>query len=187
MTDDRCKDLGRDRRRGSDAEERFCKHMHNMGLIPTRLQPKAKSGAAIKIIHGERIVIGDVDVENPTTGKVFNAEVKSKYPTATGEYGIEEYRVNHYLRYEELTGIPVVYVIEKTRFSKHTKALSIDERTWLWRSFRELLQNSFRAAEGWSWVGGERILVKILYFKEEWFAKMPHELWKSKGFQSRLM
>jgi len=187
MPDDRCKDLGGDRRKGSDAEERFCKHMRNRKLIPTRLQPKAKYGAAVKIIRDEKIVIGDVDVENPITGEIFNAEIKSKYPTFAGEYGIEEYRMNHYLRYEELTGIPVVYVIEKTKSSKHEKIQTPNERVWLWRSFKELSQKPLRVAEGWSWVGGERTLVKILYLKEEWFVDMSKEWWKSNGQQSRLI
>ncbi len=85
----RCIDLDKDRLKGADAEERFCELMRNNGFKAVRLQPKQKRGVATKIVNGQRIVVGDVDVTLPNND-VFNAEVKSKYPTQFGVYGIEE-------------------------------------------------------------------------------------------------
>jgi hypothetical protein len=175
--DRRCIDIDGDRLKGADAEERFCEIMRNNGFKAVRLQPKAKKGAAIKIVQGKTIVIGDVDV-TPPDNKVFNAEVKSKYPTEHGAYGIEEYRVMHYINYEKLTGIPVVYVIEKTRNSKKEKEIPIKERKWLWKSFRELLKKPYETYEGWTWISGERKKAPIYYFSEEWFNNMKTDWWE---------
>lgn len=176
-SDRRCINLDKDRLKGADAEERFCEIMRNNGLQSVRLQPKAKSGAAIKIVKNERIVIGDVDVKLPN-GQIFNAEVKSKYPNVYGDYGIEEYRVKHYVRFEELTGIPVIYVIEKTKNKKNEEEIPIEERKWFWRSFRELLKKPYKIYNGWTWIGGEKKWAPIYYFKEEWFNDMENEWWE---------
>jgi len=176
-SDRRCINLDKDRLKGADAEERFCAIMRDSGYEAERLQPKAKRGAAIKVINNERIVVGDVDVSH--NGKLtFNAELKSKYPDKYGDYGMEEYRVNHYKRYEELTGIPVVYVIEKTKNKKNEKDLPIEERKWLWKSFRELLKKPYKTFNGWTWISGEKKWAPIYYFKEEWFNDMESEWWE---------
>jgi len=59
-TDRRCINLNTDRLKGADAEERFCEIMRNSGYEAERLQPKAKKGAAIKMINNERIVVGEL-------------------------------------------------------------------------------------------------------------------------------
>jgi hypothetical protein len=175
--DKRCIDIDGNRDKGADAEERFCEIMRKKGYKVVRLQPKAKKSAATKIIKGQRIIVGDVDVTPPNKGE-FNAEVKSKYPSDYGAYGIEEYRVNHYINYEKLTGIPVVYVIEKTQYSKNEPEIPIEERKWLWKSFRELLKKPYKSYEGWTWIGGEKKKAPIYYFKEEWFSNMKTDWWE---------
>jgi len=175
--DRRCIDIDKDRIKGADAEERFCEIMRNNGYKAERLQPKAKQGAATKIIKGQRIVVGDVDVTHPKKGE-FNAEVKSKYPSEYGAFGIEEYRVNHYINYEKLTGIPVIYVIEKTRDSKNEKEILINKRKWLWKSFRQLLKKPYKVYWGWTWISGEKKKAPIYYFSEEWFNDMEKEWWE---------
>jgi hypothetical protein len=163
--------------KGADAEERFCQLMRNCGYKAVRLQPKAKIGAATKIVKGERIVVGDVDVE-ASEKEIFNAEVKSKYPSKFGDYGIEEYRVNHYVRYWELTGIPVVYVIEKTKNSKNEEDLPIEKRRWLWRSFPVLLGQPYKIFNGLTWMDGQKKTAPIYYFKEQWFNDMETDWWE---------
>jgi len=175
--DRRCLDIKGDRIKGADAEERFCEIMRSNDYKAERLQPKEKKGAAMKEVKGNKIVIGDVDITLPN-GKVFNAEVKSKYPTKYGAYGIEEYRVNHYIKYEELAGIPVVYVIEKTRDSKNEKEIPIDKRKWLWKSFRELLKKPYKVYWGSTWISGEQKKARIYYFSEEWFNDMRKDWWE---------
>ena len=176
-SDRRCIDLIRDRLKGADAEERFCELMRNNNFKAVRLQPKQKKGAAIKIVKGHRIVVGDVDVTLPNN-EVFNAEIKSKYPHKYGGYGMEEYRVKHYINYEKLTGIPVVYVIEKTRNSKNEKEIPIKKRQWLWKSFRELLKKPYKIYEGWTWINEEKKWAPIYYFAEEWFNDMETDWWE---------
>lgn len=177
-SDRRCINLDEDRLKGADAEERFCRIMRKNGYKAVRLQPKAREGAATKIIKNERIVVGDVDVMLSNGEMIFNAEVKSKYPTRFGDYGIEEYRVNHYMRYEKLTGIPVVYVIEKTKNKKNEKEIPIEKRKWFWKSFRELLKKPFKKYQGWTWISGKKKLAPIYYFKEQWFNDMEKEWWE---------
>ena len=173
----RCIDLDKDRLKGADAEERFCELMRNSGFKAERLQPKQKRGAAIKIVNGQRIVVGDVDVTLPNN-EVFNAELKSKYPNRFGAYGMEEYRVEHYINYEKLTGIPVVYVIEKTKNSKNEKEIPIKKRRWLWKSFRKLLKKPYKTYNGWTWIGGQKKWAPIYYFDEEWFNDMETDWWE---------
>lgn len=175
--DRRCIDIKGDRIKGADAEERFCEIMRSNGYKAERLQPKAKKGAAIKIIKGQRIVVGDVDVTHPSK-KEFNAEIKSKYPTPNGTYGMEEYRIKHYVDYEKLAGIPVVYVIEKTKNSKYEKAIPVEKREWLWRSFKELLKKPYTSSEGWTYISGEKKWANIFYFSEEWFNNMRKDWWE---------
>lgn len=91
---------------------------------------------------------------------------------------MEEYRVNHYRRYEELTGIPVVYVIEKTKSRKNERELPIEKRKWLWKSFRELLKKPYKAFNGWTWISEEKKWAPIYYFKEECFNDMESEWWE---------
>lgn len=176
-SDKRCIDLQGDRLKGADAEERFCELMRNNGFKAVRLQPTQKRGAAIKVVKGQRIVVGDVDVTLPKE-EVFNAEVKSKYPNKYGAYGIEEYRVEHYKNYEKLTGIPVVYVIEKTRNSKNDEEIPINRRRWLWKSFTELLKKPYKTYEGLTWISGQKKLAPIYYFDEEWFNDMEIAWWE---------
>jgi hypothetical protein len=176
-SDRRCINLKKDRLKGADAEERFCELMRINGFKAERLQPKAEKGAATKIVEGRRIVVGDVDITLPN-GEVFNAEVKSKYPNRFGAYGIEEYRVKHYINYEKLTGIPVVYVIEKTKNSRNEKEIPIEKRQWLWKSFRELLKKPYKIYEGWTWISGQKKWAPIYYFKEEWFNNMETDWWE---------
>jgi hypothetical protein len=175
--DRRCIDIDGDRLKGADAEERFCEIMRNNDFKAVRLQPKAKEGAAIKLVQGQRIVVGDVDVTLPNN-EVFNAEIKSKYPSKYGAYGIEEYRVKHYMNYEKLTSIPVVYVIEKTKNFKNDKEIPVKERKWVWKSFRELLKKPFKIYEGWTWISGEKKWTPIYYFSEEWFNNMKTDWWE---------
>jgi len=176
-TDRRCLDLRKDRLKGADAEERFCEIMRNNGFKATRLQPLTKKGAAIKTVNGQKIVVGDVDVTLPNE-EVFNAEVKSTYPNEYGAYGKEEYRVNHYINYEKLTGIPVVLVIEKTRDSKGAKEIPIEKRKWLWKSFRELLKKPYRTYPGPTYIKGEKKVAPIRYFDESWFNDMETDWWE---------
>jgi hypothetical protein len=177
-SDRRCINLDKDRLKGADAEERFCEIMRNNDYEAERLQPKAKRGAAIKMINHERVVVGDVDDKSPKGELVFNAEVKSKYPHKYGGYGMEEYRVKHYVRYEELTGIPFVYVVEKTRNKKEEKEIPVEERKWFWKSFRQLLKKPYKTYKGWTWIGGQKKWAPIYYFKEEWFNEMETEWWE---------
>jgi len=175
--DRRCIDLARDRLKGADAEERFCELMRKNGFKANRLQPKQEKGAATKTVKGKRIVVGDVDVSLPN-GEIFNAEVKSKYPSQFGAYGIEQYRVEHYRDYEKLSGIPVVYVIEKTKNSKNETVIPIEQREWLWKSFRDLLKKPYKVYEGWTWIGGKKKKAPIYYFEEEWFNNIETDWWE---------
>lgn len=172
----RCRDLRKDRLKGAEAEERFCEIMRSIGYEAERLQPRAKERAATKEIRGERIVIGDVDVKTPS-GEVFNVEVKSKYPNRFGSYGMEEYRIDHYMRYEKLTEIPVIYAIEKTGDSEDKK-LPIEKRKWFWKSFRALLKYPYKTFRGLTWMDSGKKKVPICYFKEEWFNDMETDWWE---------
>lgn len=51
------------------------------------------------------------------------------------------------MNYEKLTGIPVFFVIEKTKNFKNDEEIPVKERKWLWKSFRELLKKSFKISE----------------------------------------
>jgi len=175
--DRRCIDIKGDRIKGADAEERFCGIMRDNGYKAVRLQPKANKGAAIKTIKGQTVVVGDVDVTLPDN-EVFNAEIKSTYPSKGGAYGKEEYRVKHYMNYEKLAGIPVVLVIEKTRNSRNGKIIPVQERKWLWKSFRELLKMPYKVSTGPTWISGEEKIAPICYFKEEWFSDMRKDWWE---------
>jgi len=173
--DRRCLDLRKDRLKGAAAEERFCEIMRNSGFEAERLQPKATERAATKIVKDEQIVVGDVDVRTPD-GEIFNVEVKSKYPNRFGSYGMEEYRIDHYKKYEKLTDIPVIYAIEKTGDSKD-EILPIENRKWFWRSFRALLKNPYKTFWGLTWMDSGKKRVPICYFKEEWFNDMEEKWW----------
>lgn len=175
--DRRCLDIKGDRIKGADAEERFCGIMQDNGYTAERLQPTAKKGAAIKIINGQRIVVGDVDV-TPPDNEVFNAEIKSTYPSKDGAYGKEEYRVKHYVNYEKLTGIPVVLVIEKTRNFRNGKLIPVEERKWLWKSFRQLLKMPYKVSSGSTYIDGVKKIAPICYFSEEWFNNMRTDWWE---------
>jgi hypothetical protein len=82
------------------------------------------------------------------------------------------------MNYEKLTGIPVVFVIEKTKNFKNDEEISVKERKWLWKSFRELLTKSFKISEGWTWISGEKKWAPIYYFSEEWFNNMKTDWWE---------
>jgi len=149
------------------------------GLIgKKRVDLLAQKDNQILIIKGQRIVVGDVDVTLPDN-EVFNAEVKSTYPSKDGAYGKEEYRVKHYINYEKLTGIPVVLVIEKTRNFKNGKLIPVEERKWLWKSFRELLKYPYKTSPGLTWIDApQKKILPICHFKEEWFNDMRKDWWE---------
>jgi len=156
-----CTNLSEDRLKGAKAEIEICDVLKNHGYDTIRLQYYSIDKAA-SIRNGEElIVLGDVFVISPTN-ELFVIEVKEKYPNKYGSYGLEEYRLNHYLSFERLTKIPVIYAIKDTQ----------DNGKWYWNTFKDLLLMQPKQFPGDSWVDGNKEKVNIVYFKKIWFKSL---------------
>lgn len=117
------------------------------------------------------IVLGDIFVISPIN-EVFIVEIKEKYPNKYESFGLEEYRLKHYLDFEKITGIPVIYAIKDT----------YENGRWYWNNFKELLLFKPKQFPGYSWVGGVKQRVEIYYFKKIWFRpiiknNIPNQIW----------
>lgn len=166
-----CTDLDGDRRKGAKAEEEFCNLLEKYDYDTLRLQYFTKVNAASIIVNNKVIVLGDIFVISPIN-EVFIVEIKEKYPNKYDSYGLEEYRLKHYLDFEKITGIPVIYAIKDT----------YESGRWYWNNFKELLLFKPKQFPGHSWVGGVKQRVEIYYFKKIWFRpiiknNIPNQIW----------
>ena len=153
-----CTNLSEDRKIGAKAEIEICDILKTQNFDTIRLQYYSIEKAASIRKGEELIVLGDIFVISPNN-ELFVIEVKEKYPNKYESYGLEEYRLNHYLNFERLTNIPVIYAIKDTH----------ENGKWYWNTFNELLIFQPKRFPGYSWVNGNKEKVDIVYFKKIWF------------------
>ena len=85
-----CRDLETDRKNGANAERRFIAWCTERGYATHALQIGRSKSAAIGL-EGKRLIAPDVVIWHPTRGCMLH-EIKRKYPTYHGLFGLEEYR-----------------------------------------------------------------------------------------------
>jgi len=156
-----CTNLNEDRKKGAKAEIEFCKLLMKKGYDTLRLQYFSKEQAASINLNGNKNVLGDIFVISPNH-EIFVVEVKEKYPNKFDSYGLEEYRLKHYIEFQKYLKIPVIYAIKDTK----------DSNEWYWNCFDNLMVFNPRSFLGDSWVNGSKQKVKIYYFKKNWFIPM---------------
>ncbi len=155
-----------DRAIGEKYELEFCNLMQKLGCFTHRFQKGYPSSAVIER-EKERINLPDIWVVLDKK-RIFDldllfvfVEVKGKYPTKVGEsYGLEEYRVNIFKRFQEIIKTQVVYAVFDTV-----------DKIWRWNLIDELM-NDVKTFRGDSYVGNEVKKVNICYFPKSKFIKI---------------
>ncbi|MBD3193177.1 MAG: hypothetical protein GF308_21265 [Candidatus Heimdallarchaeota archaeon] len=160
-----CEDLSRDRRKGEKAEIEFCQLMKDNDFDTVRLQAFTKGRAASLEHQDNHIVLADIFLIAPNNN-ILLAEIKEKYPNKYNSYGLEEYRLNHYLEFQKITGIPVMYAIKDVH----------DEGKWFWNNLDSLIEYGPKKFMGSSWVDGREQRVLIYYFQKTWFKEILKDL-----------
>jgi|GEM_PF-4460279 len=138
-------DRQRDRKKGAKAEYLFKNLLENYGY---RVELTQKGLDRAYKIHD--YVGGDAFIYKP----IAHVEIKRKYPTYDGYFGIELYRLSDYLKIQKLLGIPVYYVInvyaEKEKGLNNIKKFDLKNNSWIFERFDilwEKLKNGFMLME----------------------------------------
>ncbi len=92
--------------------------------------------------------------------RLTGAELKKKFATNTGMYGLEEYRLQKIKEMLEcVENARILYIIFDTR-----------SHEWLSANFARLLTYDYRITDGPTWYGGIKVIKPICYW--------PIQLWK---------
>lgn len=180
---DHCTDNSGDRKAGEAAERAFCVLALKRGRSVTAHQIKHQGPAiAIAWIGGQykRFVLPDITVWDDGSQ---HHEIKHKYATQNGEYGLEEYRFESLLWFAERTGRPVYYTIHDWKVAGATsKADPIEQSIehWICCPTDVLARQRSESRFGPSWVNGEKKMVPILYWHRSLWTPLA-DLWADEG------
>jgi len=150
--------LEEDRKRGEKTEHEFCELMQKYGCFTHRFQ-KGYPKSAVLERGSEYIILPDMWVVAERNHPYF-AEVKGKYPSRYGAYGLERYRVDSLIKISDLTGITVLYVIYDTK-----------DNEWYWNDIKMLMKQPYKEFWSQTYVAGEVKRLPTCYFQKEWFIK----------------
>ena len=158
--------LNEDREKGRKREITFCGLMQKYKCFTYRFQ-EGHPKAAVLECQDKYILLPDVWVVRED-GQNFFAEVKEKYPTKYGDYGLEEYRVFSLIKISDLTKTPVLYVIYDTR-----------DREWYCANIKTLISKAYKNFWSKTYVCGEVKKLPVYYFQKAWFKEIEKdgELW----------
>lgn len=148
--------LEEDRKKGERAEHKFCQLMQNYGCFTYRFQ-KGYPKAAVLERNDKYIILPDVWII-PENRPPFFAEVKAKYPSKYGAYGLERYRVDSLIRILNLTGVAILYTIYDTR-----------DKQWYWNDLKRLLEKPYKEFRSRTYADGEVKKLPTCYFQKAWF------------------
>lgn len=154
--------LEEDRKRGKQTELEFCKLMQKHGCFTYRFQ-KGYPKAAVFERNNEYIILPDVWIVLETSTSFF-AEVKGKYPSKYGAYGLEKYRVESLNKISGLTGFDVLYAIYDTR-----------DKVWYWSSLKNLTKQPYKEFWSKTYVAGEVKRLPTCYFQKAWFIEIEKD------------
>jgi len=150
------KRLEADRKKGTAIEIDFCKLMQSFNCFTYRFQ-KGYDKVAVLEKDSEYIILPDIWVIPPDDEDFF-CEVKSKYPSRHGAYGLEEYRVSSLLKIVTITKKKVLYVIYDTT-----------DKTWYWQNLSTLENMAYRRFWSQTYVDGSVKRLPVHYYQKKWF------------------
>ena len=187
-----CSDVLADRHWGEEVENEFIRLCLREGFVAHRMQEnRNKFGAKIHIlINGKDnfVVAPDIALwgrdENGTRDRSTLHEIKAKYPTMSGEFGLEEYRlrgiflINRIVRIFYTIKVVVRDGIPNTEKGKWAILKYCPEwsGTWITCSFDDLFAHGGRTAIFPSYVGGRKENEVMQFF---W----PISLWRPIPFR----
>lgn len=148
-----CADNPSDRCRGAAVELQFAKLLAGRGRAITAAHREVIGALSLRCGSLANSSHGDIAFINAREEKVL-AEIKGKYPTKSGHYGLECYRIDGLQETKKRDGYDVIaYVIWNTRCAR-----------WFYADLEALLELGYEVREGKSYFGGEVIKCKIAYF-----------------------
>jgi hypothetical protein len=153
------KRLEEDRKKGIEAEVNFCKLLQKYDCFTYRFQ-KGYNKAAVLERGDEYIILPDVWVI-PLNNDDFFCEVKSKYPSRYGSYGLEEYRILSLLRISAVTKRKVLYAVYDT----------IDQ-IWYWKNLKTLENMPYKRYRSETYVDGSVKRLPVHYYQKAWFKQI---------------
>lgn len=164
-----CTNLKEDRRRGKQAELDFIRLCNRFGKASHGFQIGRGQSATIRI-GGQQVIAPDVCVWSAKRGASLH-EVKRKYPTADGMFGLEEYRFDALKTLDALASVWYTVLLhadsDKARHNLEEVSISSGRRytpgMWLTASVSSLRKPS-KERTGYSWRGGEKTKCNIYYW-----------------------
>jgi hypothetical protein len=172
-----CEDNAGDRRVGQAAEEAFCRLMLEWGRSITAHQIR-RTGAAVATVQvgnqTKNYVLPDVTLWDDGSQ---HHEIKHKYATPGGKYGLEKYRFEDLIWFAERTGRPVYYTIHDWKNAGATKSsdpIANNITDWITCNVERLAEQLDELWEGPSYVNGVKARVPIYY----WPSALWMPLWK---------
>jgi hypothetical protein len=132
-------DRQRDRKKGTEAEYSFKNLLENYGYRVQLTQEGLNKAYKIQgYIGGDAFVYYN---DKP----IAHVEIKQKYPTYDGYFGIELYRLSDYLKIQELLNVPVYYVINVSagneRGMRNIRRYNLKNNSWIFERFDILWKN----------------------------------------------
>ena len=180
-----CGDLDGDRAIGTFWEHEFCKLATRYNRSFTAHQiGRPKSAQAFYRENGKYrpMTLPDITI---WTRPGEHHEVKHKYPTLDGMFGLERYRLDALLWFAEETGQSVYYTIHN--YALQDGDLSLEKKKqlktnlaehWLTCAVPELAQCIDKQKPGFSYVNGQKKEVDICYWTTSKFQPVVW-LWKA--------
>lgn len=171
-----CTDNNKDRKTGAHWERMFCSMSAEYGLTLTPLQIGRKSSAQAYYKENNQwkhLTLPDITI---WSDKTEHHEIKHKNPTRANKIGLEVYRFNALKQFRKTTLHNVMYTIHNHDLNDTRESKINNINHWLTCSIDKLQAANYTISDGYSWVGGVKKVVPIMYWDyenwkplKEWF------------------
>lgn len=172
-----CQDILADRELGAFWEKQFGRLAMKKGLTVTPNQIGRSSSASAFYMTADgayrRLILPDFVIWS-LPGQ--HHEIKHKDPAKTGKkrgcYGLERYRFDSLVRFQEICGQSVFYTIHDWSLAggKQEKVNHIDH--WLTIPITDMVGTEQHAEEGLSWINGTQATTELVYWPSSLFVPL---------------
>lgn len=169
-----CEDNSADRKKGEFWEKKFCRMALEYGHVFTPHQIGRGRIAACAYSPSGHIILPDITI---WSGPGQHHEIKHKNPAKGRRFGLESYRLDSLLVFEQITGEAVYYTIHNWELAGGTDATENRIEDWVTCDASFLQANRGKPELGNSWVNGEKKAVPILYWPVAYFRALA-ALWR---------
>jgi len=164
----RCVNLSRDRNTGQFWQDQFCRMAEGYGCICEDKQ-RSRDVAAVATFNGRRLILPDLQICKDM--KTVLPEIKHKNPTAHGQYGWEQYRLDDCVEYARQSGLQVIMAVHDWSLAGGKEVSSNAIEHWRWADVLEMADSfDYRNPLGVTWKGGQKTTAPICYWKTSRFS-----------------